>query len=82
MNDDAVPDDTSCIGVEDARWDEMELVFVAFAIIYGVACVSTTLGASYNIVLLCKDVNELAFAFITPLGAENDADLGFEGIAL
>ena len=53
----------------------MECVFVTIGD-DRVACVGSTIEASANIVVLCEDVNQLAFALITPLGAKDDGESG------
>lgn len=43
-----------------------------------VPSVGTTVEASTHIEVLSKDIDELAFAFITPLSSQNDSETGLE----
>ena len=47
---------------------------------YCVASICSSIESSTDIVILSKDVYKLALAFITPLAAENDCELGVESI--
>lgn len=40
-----------------------------------VTSVCTTVESCANLVIFGKNVNELAFAFVAPLGAQNDSKL-------
>jgi hypothetical protein len=42
---------------------------------------SAYLSSSNNIILLCKDVNQLPLALIAPLSAQNDTDLWLKSAA-
>ena len=68
VDDDAVADDVELAGIEDAGGDEMENVLLV-ADLDGVPGVVAALIADDNVGLLGQDVNDFAFAFIAPLGA-------------
>ena len=38
------------------------------------------LCACDDVILLCQDVHQLALAFITPLGAQHNSNLGVQGL--
>lgn len=39
-----------------------------------VTSVGSTIETSANVIVLGKDVDQFAFTFVTPLGAENDSE--------
>ena len=53
----------------------MECIFVTISD-DSVACVGSTIEASANIEVLCKNIDQLAFTLITPLGAKDDGESG------
>ena len=46
-----------------------------------VTCVGATIESGAHIIVLGKDVNKLPFAFVTPLGAQNDTESGVQTIS-
>jgi len=46
----------------------------------GVSGVSTTVKASADIVVGSEDVDKLALAFVTPLGAKDDGEFGLQSV--
>ncbi len=59
-----------CVGVEDAAGDEMKRMF-AILIDDRMTGVVSPLKANDNIRLLGKKIDDSAFAFVAPLGADN-----------
>ena len=57
--------------IEDARGDQRESEFL-IAYDDGVSGVVATLEPNHVVGVLGEEVNDTAFAFVTPLGAEND----------
>ena len=71
VEDDAVADDAALAFVEDAGGDEVQHEALA-ADFDGVAGVVAALGAHDPVGALGQDVDDLAFAFVAPLGADQD----------
>ena len=71
VNNDAVADDVYLTLPQDAGGDEVQNIFLPFGD-NGVAGVAATLAASHNVCGFCQEVDDLAFAFISPLGAYNE----------
>jgi len=80
---DAVADDALAARAENAARDELQDELLA-ADDDGVAGVMTASVAGDDVELFAEDVDDLAFAFVAPLGAENDGRLLLvhEGCAL
>ena len=55
----------------------MECIFVTVSD-DSVASVGTTVESGADIEVFSEDVDEFTFAFVAPLGAEDDCELGFE----
>ena len=73
---DAVADDALAAGTQNAAGDELQDELLA-ADDDGVAGVVTAGVAGDDVELFAEDVDDLAFAFVAPLGAENDGRLLF-----
>ena len=71
VEDDSVADDGLAVGPQDAAGDELEDEFLA-ADDDGVSGVVAASVAGDDGKALGEHVDDLAFAFIAPLGAEND----------
>lgn len=67
----AAADDVDAAGVDEAGRQDVEVVCDAVDD-NGVAGVVTALGAAAQLRLVSEDVGELAFAFVAPLGAEDN----------
>ena len=68
VNHNTVADDVYLARPQNAGGNEVQYVFLAFGN-HGVAGVAATLAAGYVICGFGKEVNDLALAFISPLGA-------------
>lgn len=64
-------------GVEDTARQQMESVLVSIGH-NSVSCVGAAIEASANVVIFSENVDKFAFAFIAPLGAEDDAEARLE----
>ena len=73
VDDTATANDIDTAGVDEAAGQNVKVVGNAVGD-NGVACVVTALGAAADLRLVGEDVGELALAFVTPLGAEDDGD--------
>lgn len=71
VDDTATANDIDTAGVDEAAGQNVKVVGNAVGD-NGVACVVTALGAAADLRLVGEDVGELALAFVTPLGAEDD----------
>ena len=70
VDDHARPDDVDAVRVQDAGRDELQLIL--FVVYHNrVAGIVAALAAHDQISLARKNINELALAFVAPLGAEN-----------
>ena len=74
VDHDPVADRAQLAWIQDPGWDQVELPVHAFAH-DGVAGVVAALEADHHIRLLGKEVDDLALAFVAPLGA-HDHDAG------
>ena len=77
IDNDAIAEKVVACWVQNTARKQVEGVLVTVSN-DGVASVSATIESSANVVVLGKDVDEFAFALVTPLGAENHAELGLE----
>ena len=68
VHHDAVADDADLVLAQNAGGNQVQDVFLAFDV-DGVAGVVAALRADHHVRLLGQHVNDLAFAFIAPLGA-------------
>jgi hypothetical protein len=71
--DTATTDDVYAVGVDETGGQDMEVVRDTI----GDDCVTgvvTALGAAADLRFVCEDVGELALAFVTPLGAEDNSN--------
>lgn len=73
VDDAAATDDIDAIGVDEAAGQNVEIVSDAVCD-NGMACIVTALGTAADLRLMGEDIGELALAFVTPLGAEDDGD--------
>lgn len=73
MHDAAAADDVEAGRVDEARRQDVEVVGDAIGD-DGVAGVVAALGAAAQLRVVGEDVDEFAFAFVAPLGAEHDGD--------
>jgi hypothetical protein len=75
VDDNTISEKIFAFGVQDTAREEMECVFLA---IYnnGVSGIGAAVEPSANIVVCGENVDKLAFSLVTPLGSENDAQLG------
>lgn len=71
MHDAAGANQVLAVGIDQAGREDVEVVGDAVGD-NGVAGIVATGGATAECALLREDVDELAFAFVTPLGAEDD----------
>ncbi len=75
VDDHAVADHACAVRVEDARRDELELELAVLGD-DGVAGVVAALGADDHVGLRGEVVDDLAFALVAPLAADQDDDHG------
>ena len=68
VEDDSVADDASAVGAEDAAGDELQDKLLAVDD-HGVAGVVAAGVAGDDVELFAEDVDDLALAFIAPLGS-------------
>jgi hypothetical protein len=73
VNDDAITNDRSDVVVQNPRRNELQGVLLSTDN-HGVTGVVSTLIASDNRILSGKKVDDLGFAFIAPLGSDDDGD--------
>ncbi len=73
VNDDAISEDILAAWVENSAWKQVECILDTIGD-DGVASVGSTIEASANVIVLGKDVDQFAFTFVTPLGAEDDSE--------
>ena len=71
VDDAAAANDVDAAGVDKTGGEDVEVVGDAIGD-DGVSGVVTTLGAAAQLRFVGEDVGELALAFVTPLGAEDD----------
>ena len=71
IHHDAVADDADLVLAQDAGGNEVQDVFLALDV-DGVAGVVAALRADHHVRLLGQHVNDLAFAFVAPLGADQN----------
>jgi hypothetical protein len=71
VHDDAVGDNAEFIRPEDAGRDEVEDVFDT-VVDDGVASIIATCGAYDDVRFVGEIIDDFAFSFITPLGADDD----------
>ncbi|CAB5032202.1 unannotated protein [freshwater metagenome] len=69
VDDNAVADHAECVGVEDPRWDQVELPDVV-AVDNCVAGIVAALEAGNDLRTLRQKIDDLPFSFIAPLGAD------------
>src|SRR5205814_116349 len=81
VDDHAVADDAGAVRVEDARRDELELELAVLGD-DGVAGVVAALGADDHVGLGGEVVDDLAFALVAPLAADQDDDHVFAAVYL
>lgn len=77
MHDHAISKHVDAFLIEDPTWKQVECVLMAIGH-HCVPGVSPTVEAGADVIVLGEDVDELAFAFVAPLGSENDAESGVE----
>ena len=71
VEDYACADKAEGIFIEYTRWDKVELIDFAVAF-NGMACVISALRANNDISFGSKDIYDLAFSLVTPLGTDNN----------
>jgi hypothetical protein len=69
----AAADDVHARGVDEAGREDVEVIGDAVRD-DGVSSIITTLGAAAQLRVVSEDIDELAFAFVAPLGAEYNGD--------
>ena len=74
IDDDTVADDALAAGAQDAAGNKVEDEFFAVDD-DGMAGVMAAGVAGHDMVALGEDVDDFAFAFVAPLGAEDDGGL-------
>ena len=78
VEDDAIADDADFARPKDAGWDEVENVFDAGAD-DGVAGVVAALRADDDIGFVREEIDDFSFAFVAPLGSDDDGIWHGEG---
>jgi hypothetical protein len=77
VQDNAVAQDVYTLVVKDTAGEQVESVLVPVGN-DSMAGVRTSVETRADIVILGQDVDELAFALVTPLGTQDDSELGLE----
>lgn len=77
VDDDSVAEDVDTLVVEYSAWKQVEGVLL-FIDDDGVTGISASVESSADVVFFSEEIDKFSFTFVTPLGAEDCADSGFE----